>query len=248
MYISDKDDLFYSKLDDAVRLSYTWQKPYFFPFLSERKQALAESYLRSIGFENYCFFGGYDNSERKMLALCSDDITPAFPVSAVEFRYRNCDKLTHRDFLGALMSLGIERETVGDILVGDGRTVVFVKSDLYDYIISQIFKIGNIGVKLSNADLSKLPKGRGTEEISLIVSSLRLDNVVAAVTGFSREKTKSFILSGNVSCGFIQSTNISQLLSVGDTLIIRGKGKYILSAVQGETKKGRLRIVLIHFR
>lgn len=248
MYTSDKDELFYSKLDDAANLCYTRQKPYFFPFLSERRQALAEKYLRAIYFGNFCFFGGYENSERKMLALCYDDSKPEFPISALEFRYRNCDKLTHRDFLGALMSLGIERETVGDILVEDGRTVVFIKNELKDYIISQISKIGNVGVKLCDADLSKLPKGRGTEDLSLVVSSLRLDNIVAAVTGLSREKTKSLILTGNVSLNYIQTMNISQIADAGDVLIIRGKGKYILNAVMGETKKGRIRISLIHFR
>lgn len=183
-----------------------------------------------------------------MLALCYDDVQPEFPISALEFRYRNCDKLNHRDFLGVLMSLGIERETVGDILVDDGRTIVFVKSDLKYYIVSQISKIGNVGVKIYDADLSKLPKGRGTEELSLVVSSLRLDNIVAAVAGMSREKTKSFILTGNVSLNYIQTMNISQQTVAGDVLIIRGKGKYILNAVMGETKKGRIRISLIHFR
>lgn len=248
MYTSDKDELFYSKLDDAADLCYTRQKPYFFPFLSERRQALAEKYLRSICFENFSFFGGYDYSERKMLAMCYDDTKPDFPVSALEFHYRSCDKLTHRDFLGVLMSLGIERETVGDILIEDGRTIAFVKSELKDYIVSQISKIGNVGVKICDADLSKLPKGRGTEELSLVVSSLRLDNIVAGVTGLSREKTKSLILTGNVSLNYIQTMNISQPTFVGDVLIIRGKGKYILNAVMGETKKGRIRISLIHFR
>lgn len=248
MYTSDKDELFYSKLDDAADLCYTRQKPYFFPFLSERRQALAEKYLRSICFENFSFFGGYDYSERKMLAMCYDDTKPDFPVSALEFHYRSCDKLTHRDFLGVLMSLGIERETVGDILIEDGRTIAFVKSELKDYIVSQISKIGNVGVKICDADLSKLPKGRGTEELSLVVSSLRLDNIVAGVTGLSREKTKSLILTGNVSLNYIQIMNISQPTFVGDVLIIREKGKYILNAVMGETKKGRIRISLIHFR
>lgn len=146
------------------------------------------------------------------------------------------------------MSLGIERETVGDILVGDGRTIIFVKSELEDYIVSQIFKIGNVGVKICNADLSKLPEGRGTEELLLVVSSLRLDNIVAAVTGLSREKTKSLIMTGNVSQNYIQTMNISQPTAVGDVLIIRGNGKYILNAVMGQTKKGRIRISLIHFR
>ena len=247
MYTSDKDKLFYSKLDDAVYLCNTRQKPYFLSFLSERKQAIAKNYLNSIYFENYSFFGGYENSERKVLGLFFDNVTD-FPVSAIEFHYRNCDKLTHRDFLGALMSLGIERETVGDILVEDGRAIVFVKSELKEYIISQIFKIGNVGVKFTEANLDDLPQGRGFEENFYTVSSLRLDNIISAITGLSREKTKTLILSGSVSLNFISTQNVSCFLKDGDTLTVRGKGKYVLNGILGETRKGRIKISVIHFR
>lgn len=248
MFISDKDELFYSKLDDAVDLCYTRKKAYYFSFLSERKQAVAEKYLNSICFGNFAFFGGYENSERKVLGLFYSEVSNDFPVSAIEFRYRVCDKLTHRDFLGSLMSLGIERETVGDILVEDGRCVVFVKSELKDYIVSQISKVGSTGVNVCEADLSRIPKGRGVEESSFIVSSLRLDNIVSAITGLSREKTKAYIMSGNVSHNYFQTQNVSQLTDEGDSLLIHGKGKFFLKSVSGKTKKGRIRISLIHYR
>lgn len=146
------------------------------------------------------------------------------------------------------MSLGIERETVGDILVEDGRCVVFVKSEIKDYIVSQISKIGRVGVKICEADLNNLPKGRGFEELGYIVSSMRLDNIVAAITGLSREKTKSQILSGDVCLNYSEARNISQNVCQDDCITIRGKGKYIIKAVVGYTKKQRIRISIIHFR
>lgn len=248
MFTSDKDKLFISKLDDAVYLCQKRQKPYFFSFMSEAEQAQAERYLDSVGFKNYSFFGGYEGSERRVLCLDHYQDDPDFPIDALEFKFRPADKLTHRDFLGALMSLGIERETVGDILVEDGRCVVFVKSEISEYIRSQISKIGRAGVKISDADVDSLPKGRGVEEKSVIVSSLRLDNVVAAISGLSREKTKNLILSGNVTLNFIECTNISKQVDEGDTLTIRGKGKFKINGVMGETKKHRIRISIIHFR
>lgn len=248
MYTSDKDKLFVSKLDDAVYLSQKRQKPYFFSFMSEAEQALAKQYLESIGFDSFGFYGGYENSERKVLCLDYYDDDPVYPISAVEFKFRQADKLTHRDFLGALMSLGIERETVGDILVEDGRCVVFVKTEIADYIKSQISKIGRAGVKVSDADVSSLPKGRGEEEKSVIVSSLRLDNIVAAISGASREKTKNLILSGNVTLNFFECTNISKSVCEGDVLTVRGKGKFKINGVMGETKKHRIRISIIHYR
>lgn len=248
MYISDRDKLFCSKLDDAVELCLTRQKPYFFSFISERKQVVAEDYLKSIYFENFAFFGGYENSERKVLGLffdepCNDD----FPVSPIVFKYRKCDKLSHRDFLGALMSLSIEREAVGDILVGEGRCVVFVKSELKDYITTQISKIGNVGFSFEEFKESDLPEGRGKEEKVYIVSSLRLDNVVAAISGLSREKTKALILSGCVGVNFVPTQNVSQTLKNETTLTIRGRGKFILNGVLGETKKNRIRISVLHY-
>lgn len=249
MYISDKNELLYSKIDDAVSLCMKRHKPYYFSFLSEYEQVLAKQYLDSVAFESYLFFGGYENSERKVLGLFFDDINMSdFPISSIEFKYRKCDKLTHRDFLGALMSLGIERETVGDILVEAGRCVVFVKSEIKDYVVSQIFKIGNVGVKISDADIENLPKGLGQEELNLIVSSLRLDNVTAALAKLSREKTKSLILSGMVCVNYIQNQNISCMLKQDDVLTIRGKGKFVLSNVLGNTRKGRIKITVIHFR
>ena len=251
MYTSEQEDkLFISQIDDAVYLCQQRQKPYFFSFMSERKRALAEKHLDFLHFSGRRFFGGYEGAERTVLGLWfyeepSDD---EFPVSALEITFRAADKLTHRDFLGALMSLGIERETVGDILVEDGRCVVFVKSEIRDYITSQLFKIGNAGVKIKEALPGSMPKGRGAEELTCVVASLRLDAVVAALTGLSREKTKSLILSGNVSHNHLPCDNVSKAVGKGDSLSVRGKGKYQIDGVLGETKKHRIRLSILHFR
>jgi len=248
VFISDHDNIFLSQLDDAVYLCQQRQKPYFFSFLSERKQAIAEQYLDSISFFTYRFFGGYHDSERKVLGLYFYDEIESFPVIALEITFRKADKLTHRDVLGVLMSLGIERETVGDILVEDGRCVVFVKSEISGYISSQLFKIGNTGVKITEANPDTLPQGRGCDELTFIIASLRVDNIVAAVTGLSREKTKQMIHSGRVSLNYLPCENVSKIVSNGDNLSIRGKGKYRINAVLGETKKHRIKISIIHYR
>lgn len=252
MYTSNEDELFCSKVEDIVSLSQTRQKPVFSHFMSERKQALAVSVLKKLRFENYVFFGGYEESERKILGVFFYDFDTEdcslFPVSPIEFRFRQCDKLTHRDFLGALMSLGIERDTIGDILVEDGRCIVFVKTELKDYIESQIFKIGRTGVKIVECNLSDLPVGRGMETREFTVSSLRLDNIVAAVCGLSRDKTNKLILSGVVSHNYQPEQNVSKLLKQGDSVIIRGKGKFILDKIFGLTKKGRTKITVLYYK
>ena len=251
MYTSEQDDkLFLSQIDDAVYLCQQRQKPYFFSFMSERKRALAEKHLDSLRFSGRRFFGGYEGAERTVLGLWfyEEPSDSDFPGAALEITFRTADKLTHRDFLGALMSLGIERETVGDILVEDGRCVVFVKSEIWDYITSQLFKIGNAGVRIKEASPGSVPEGRGTEELTCVVASLRLDAVVAALTGLSREKTKSLILSGNVSHNHLPCDNVSKAVGKGDSLSIRGKGKYQIDGVLGKTKKHRIRLSILHFR
>nr|WP_303997865.1 YlmH/Sll1252 family protein [Ruminococcus bromii] len=249
VFTSDDDKQLIAQLNDGIDLCLTRQKPYFMPFMSERKQALLLSELKKAYFDNYLFFGGYGNSERKMLGLFFDEPSESsFPISAIEFSFRKCDKLTHRDFLGSLMSLGIERETVGDILVEDGRGVVFVKTELSDYVKSQISKVGRIGVKVADADLSKLPQGRGFEEKTYIVSSLRLDNIVAAVCKLSREKTRTVIMSDSACVNFEETKNVSLNLKENDVFTIRGKGKFVLKSILGTTGKGRIRISVIHYK
>ena len=242
--ISDNDKLFLSKLDDGVRLCERRRRAYFFPFLTEREQTLAQRHLDGAGFHDYAFSGGFEGAERKMLGLFFMDEEP-FPLCALELIV---EWAQHRDFLGALMSLGIERETVGDILVEDGRCVLFVKEEIRDYITSQLFKVGNVGVRITEADTSSLPKGRGFDEKDYTVSSLRLDAVVAAVSRLSREKTKTLILSGSVTRNYEVCQNISRQVEESDVITIRGKGKYVVNGVLGETKKHRIRISIIHYR
>lgn len=247
-YTSNTEKFFYAKLDDGITLCERRHKPYFFSFLTEREQMLAERYMVSLGFCRYAFFGGYAGAERQMLGIFSNEEEEAFPLCALELTFRKSDKLTHRDFLGALMSLGIERETIGDILVEDGRCIIFVKEEIASFIRSQLFKVGNAGIKISDADTGFLPKGRGCDERLCTVSSLRLDAVVAAATGVSREKAKQLVVSGSVSHNYEPCQNISRLTAEKDVLTIRGKGKYVINGVQGETKKHRIKLSMIHYR
>lgn len=249
MYISDNDKLFCSKIDDIISLSAIRHKPCFTSFLTEKEQHIALEYLKLVCCENYLLYGGYEDSERKILGVFYDEPdAESFPLSAIEFKYRACDKLSHRDFLGSLMGLGIERDTVGDILVSEGRAIVFVKTDIKNYITSQIFKIGRVGVTIKDADLCNLPQGKRKEEKQLTVSSLRLDNIVAAVCNLSRERTSGIILSGNVNVNYDLCQNVSRKMTEGDVFSVRGYGKFILNSINGETKKGRLRVSVIYFR
>lgn len=186
---------------------------------------------------------------RNMLAVCEYEVgEESFPIDAVYFKYRKSDKLSHRDFLGALMNLGIERSSVGDIIVNEGCAVCFVKQEISDYIRSQISKIGRVGVKIVSESECKITAANDIESLSFIVSSMRLDVIVAAITGLSREKTAALVLSGKIFVNYTENKNVSYILKEDDILTIRGNGKFIIKEQAGVTKKGRLKLNIEHYR
>lgn len=138
---------------------------------------------------------------------------------------------------------------MGDILTEPGRAVVFVKEELSAYITAQIQKVGNIGVSVSvlkNTD--RLPPIKKPEEKFYTMASVRLDSVVSALTGLSRDKGAKLILAGNVFLNHQCRQNVSMHLKQGDTLSIRGYGKYIIGDYTGLTKKGRVKLVIKQYR
>ena len=145
--LSSEDRLLVSHIADMMDICGKIYCPKFSSFLDERQAALAQSVLNERGFERYGFYGGYENASRKVLGVfpeyCEDE---EYPVSAITFRYRENDKLSHRDFLGAFMSRQIKREMLGDIVVGKGSTTAFVYNTVKAVLLSEITKIGSVGV------------------------------------------------------------------------------------------------------
>lgn len=248
-FISNTDDkLLFSRVDDIIELSLIRHKPCFFGFLNERDSYIIKSSY-SYCLDNLIFYGGYSGAQRVMLCYCENLIdTVDFPIRAIYFKYRISDNLSHRDFLGAIMALGIERNCVGDIIVNNGYAVCYVKSDIYDFVISQLSKVGRCGIKVIDEKSCKVNYDRNFEQLSLTVSSMRLDVIVASLTGLSREKTRELILAQKVFTNYNVNQNVSHKLNANDILTIRGKGKYIIVDTQGVTKKGRLKILIEHFR
>lgn len=249
MYISDskEDKVLLSKADDIVSLSLTRKKPCYLGFLNERETYIVKDYL-SWSNTNITFYGGYDNALRTVVCSSIGEISQEdFPIKPVYFTFRTCDVLTHRDFLGALINLGIERSCIGDIIVNNGCAVVFVKSDIYDYIISQVSKIGRVGVKTVPVKPKNLEIKQEFENLQFLVSSMRLDVIVAAITNLSRQKVSEMILSGKVYCNYLQTQNVSNKVADNDIISIRGFGKYIIEGKIGLTKKGRIKLSIKHF-
>jgi RNA-binding protein YlmH len=239
------DAVLEAKLRDAVRLAQSGGCPHFVGFLDERQAVAAQNLMANIVFKNYMLWGGHDDSERVVFGAFPDFIEPdasLFPVTAVTAAFRHCDTLSHRDFLGALLANGIVRETLGDILVGEGRCVLFTRSEITDFILSQTEKIGRVGVQLIKGASEPLPLGGNFEDFSTVVASARLDCIVAAAVGISREKASELISSGFVMLNHEVNTSVSAAVAQDSKFSVRGKGRFILDRLGPVTKKGRLSI------
>ena len=153
-------------------------------------------------------------------------------------------KLTHRDYLGSLMGLGIKREMTGDIIVKDGGADIIIMKEIADFLLMNYEKAGRANLKLEIADITSLDTGTvNIEEKRDTVASLRLDNLVSSVFGLSRGKAQEAIKTGVVFVNSSQAQKPDMQLNEGDKLVLRGRGKAILREIQGKTRKDRIYII-----
>lgn len=149
-------------------------------------------------------------------------------------------ELTHRDYLGSLIGLGIKREMVGDILVREDGADIICMSDFADFVLMNYCKAGRTNLSLSQVDIKDLivPE-RKTQIITDTVASLRLDSIVASAFNLSRGKASEAISRGIVFVNHMETTKPDQQLSEGDRITLRGKGKAVLSEIGGKSRKDR---------
>ena len=233
-------DLLRDRVYDTVGICQRSDRPKFLGFLSDEEAVLVEGTVSTLSTQ-YEFFGGYDDATRVMLGCFPEwDYEKHFPITPITFKFRRQDILTHRDVLGSLMALGLKRETVGDILIEEGRAVVFVTEENADFIMSQIYKIGRVGVTSQKGFSEPLPQAGTMVESSVTVASNRLDCVVAALIGASRNKATEIIEQSLVSVNSVISEKTTLRLSDGDIISIRKKGKFKIESQGDKTRKDRI--------
>lgn len=247
LILNDEERFLAAHIADLQKQSIKSGVPRFSAFLNEREAVVA---ARAVKGEPV-FFGGYDGAARTVCGFFEGTYAEElpkeelFPVCAVTFSFRKVDKPTHRDFLGALLALEIKRELVGDILVAEDYAVVFCHETAED-LIYHVNKVGRIGVNAEKGLTKPLPEVK-TQKIDTTVSSLRLDCIVSAAANISRDKSASLIKSGQVNADFSPCLSVSEEISENTVISIRGSGRYRLSEIIGETRKGRIRVVIEKF-
>lgn len=244
--LTDDEKLLISRVRDAFNLCEKYASPRFTSFLDGAMQNCIKENV--YPGENAIFFGGFEGSERQMLGVFPEWILPdisMFPISVVKIEHKYGSALSHRDYLGSIMSLGIERSKTGDILVDGNTAYVLAESDICDYIKNNISKIGNKGVSVSVCEIGDitLPE-RKFQIMNVVAASMRLDAVVAAVTNSSRANTAKLIDAGKVNVNHKEITKVAYEIKKGDLLSIRGFGRVIVDDIGTNTRSGRLHIIV----
>lgn len=239
-----EEKLLIARVNDLFRLCEKNASAKFTNFLNENEQSVIREEFSYN--ENCMFFGGYEEAERCIFGVFPEWETERdFPIAILKAESKFSKKLSHRDYLGTILSLGLDRGKVGDILVCDNSAYIFVADEIADYVADNIKKIANCGVKIQKTDISltELPK-REYKEISAVCASLRMDAVLSSAMKLSRREAAMYINSGKVAVNHREITDVSHMLKVGDLLSVRGMGRVILSDVGSLTRGGKIHILL----
>ena len=172
------------------------------------------------------------------------EITAGIPITALKITGSGFKELSHRDYMGSILSLGINRSVLGDIaVVSESEAIVFVADRIAEYIVTSLTKIGRDGVKVERTSIDpEWTVPRRYADVPIVVSSPRLDGVVKAITGQSRETCAEMVRAGLVELSYSVTDNVSAEVRADDIVSVRGYGKYLVGKVTGETKSGRLKI------
>lgn len=192
-------------------------------------------------------YGAFDEAERRIICFnCEDEYM--MPVKLLSLLNKSkFHNLQHKDYLGALMSLGIKREKIGDLIVQDSNCYCAVCEDIVEYLKSNLNYIAQCPCEVTEiTDYSNLPV-YNFQENQVISTSLRADCIVSSICGLSRSKSVDLLKSGKVLIDYIEVKEKDFELTLPTTITIRGKGKYKLLDVLGNSSSGRLKIQLKKF-
>ena len=217
------------------------------PYIAEICIPVIKNY--DIKFE---IFPSYEHCERKVFILSpqySETSDENEFISGIRINNKSkFKKLSHRDYLGALMSLGIDRSKTGDIYVYDNYGDIVVHSDIADYIIYNMDKIGHNKIEAEKIKLSSVNfKEQEHEVLNIISSSMRIDNIVKHLTNSSREKASVIIKAGSVKVNYVPEDRVSTELKEGDLLSISRAGRFKIYNTYGTTKSGKIKIKIKHY-
>ncbi|MBO5421349.1 MAG: RNA-binding protein [Clostridia bacterium] len=223
-------------------------------FLDIYQQSDVIEYMKKKKDVRYEFYGGFEECERKTVLFLPDyaenadyvrENTDLSPIVALEIKKDNFSSLSHRDYLGAVMGLGIKREAVGDIFVTEHGCTMAVIRSVAPYIKENLSSVGRGSVTVEISDnFSDAENNSSFETKRCYVSSMRLDGVVSAAFSLSRNSAAELIRRGEVLMNGVVMSKPDVKVPFGAKLVIHGSGKVIIDEDAGVTKKGRQAFII----
>lgn len=246
---SPEDQLLLAKVWDKINAGLRRCLPAATCFLSPRELEMTRYLFGTV--PGLIPFGGYADAERAMLVYLPEYLDEEYlsgedsPLVCLRATWFEGDSLSHRDLLGALMGSGIGRETVGDILVDKSSCDLFVTSDIAPYILQNFTSAGRTKLRLEAIPLSlvSVPQAE-TKEIRDTVASVRLDSVISSGFRISRSLASQYVTAGKAAIDGLPCEKPDKPVPEGAKISVRGLGKLRLRTLGGQTKKGRISIII----
>ena len=254
-----EEKIILAKLNDKIRLCKTKNKLVNTEFLNMYQENIIRKELERIKAKNYILTGGYSEAESKILIMypekiteeiAKENITNIIKVIKIQLPNEQKGKYQHRDYLGTIMQFGLERERIGDIIVYEDEAYVIVLSENAQYIkdsLQTTKKFKKSKIEIIDIDQMKVKKTE-FEEIKISVNSQRLDNFISEICKISRSETTRLIASELVSINCKIETKQTKTVEIGDVLIIRGKGKFIVSDFLDINRKGKQVVIVKKYK
>ena len=241
----NKDELFLTnRIKELARISYDRNIYTYSDFLNINELSIFNQIKNTLPPVNIDVTGGNNYAERKILVFSPQEIyyTEHIPISVLHIAPINSkfsDTLSHRDYLGAILNLGIVRNKIGDIFLKDNQVYVYCIDDISGYIAENLKKIKHTIVKCTVKDMEAVNITPEFKIIKGTISNIRLDSLIATAFGTSRSSVISFIESGKVFVNGKMVTSNGHQPKPNDIISVRGKGRFIFERQLGVTKKGR---------
>ena len=244
----NNDEILIRHLKDLALRSYSSGIYTFSNFLNESEISSLRSIEKDISYAGVTLYGGAENAERCLVRFGSETLLgydQEFPITCLKIEpllMKFAEDFSHRDVLGALMSLQIERELTGDIYCREGRAYVFCIDRIAGYIIENLHQIKHTNVSVTEISPSdKEFPGPEFKEQQIIVSSERLDGIISKTFNLSRSQSQELFKSGKIFINGRICESPGAVCKAGDKISVRGFGKFIYTGSEGITKKGRLK-------
>ena len=244
----EEEDLLIAKSEDKKRLCKTRNKITYSDFLNEKEQLVIKKNLK---LENCFWFGGNENADRKALVfypekiseeVARNSIDTIFSVIRITLPNENVGKFEHRNYLSALIKIGIERSKIGDIIVYENGADIVVFKINENFVLQglkELTRFRKSTIEIVNID-QIMNKVDLFEEINIIISSLRCDNIISELAKCSRGVAEKLIEDERVLVNYEIVKKSSKKIEIGDKVTIRGKGKFVIEEICGNTKNGNI--------